>query len=257
MARRMLHGKISISTQVNKLPLPARLLFTWMIAHADDYGRLQGEPEYIKATVVPMTKWSFKRIKQYLENIKDLGLIYYWEINNEWFVEFVKWVEHQTIRDDRRKSSQLPTFSTQRDNRSATKEQPDDNQESAQANISESNEIEVNKSEYTEEDNEGIADKNSYKGESSGLKSFGSIVSNPETYPVSSEGEVAARDVWKSLEPENPQAFFTTYLPAVKQGVPASIIYQFKSEIEQDQNIRNKGAVFVTKIKEYLRGRKR
>ena len=55
---RMLHKKISISLQVNSLPLPAKLLFTWLIAHTDDEGRILGSPKYIKATVVPMTNWS-------------------------------------------------------------------------------------------------------------------------------------------------------------------------------------------------------
>lgn len=58
---RMIHKKISASTQVNRLTLPARLLFSWMIPHADDEGRIKGEPEYIKAVVVPMTRWSFKK----------------------------------------------------------------------------------------------------------------------------------------------------------------------------------------------------
>src|SRR3990167_1371582 len=149
---RMLHTKISVSSQVNKLSLPARLLFTWMIPHADDEGRLKGDPEFIKATIVPMTKWSFKTVRNYLEEIKNQKLIYYWEENQEWFIEFVKWNEHQQIRKDRFESSNLPSFIKGNDNLLSTKRQPEDNQEAPQSNISESNKIEVNKSEY--KDNE-------------------------------------------------------------------------------------------------------
>jgi len=53
---RMLHNKISKSLQVDSLPVPAQLLFTWMISWADDEGRLKGEPKYIKATVIPYKK---------------------------------------------------------------------------------------------------------------------------------------------------------------------------------------------------------
>ena len=74
---RMLHNKISTLLQVNRLSLPAKLLFTWMIAHADDEGRLRGEPEYIKATVVPMTKWSFKLISVYIKEMVNQQLIYH------------------------------------------------------------------------------------------------------------------------------------------------------------------------------------
>src|SRR3989338_4580844 len=92
---RMLHKSISVSTQVNKLSLPAKLLFTWMIPHTDDEGRMKGEPEYIKAIVVPMVRWTFNKIKTYLNEIKNQGLIYYWEQNNEWFIELVKWNIYQ------------------------------------------------------------------------------------------------------------------------------------------------------------------
>lgn len=94
---RMLHQKISRSLQVNRLSLSAKLLFTWMIAHADDEGRLRGEPEFVKATVVPMSKWSHKRIEKYLQELKNEKLIYYWQENDDWVVEFVKWNSHQRI----------------------------------------------------------------------------------------------------------------------------------------------------------------
>lgn len=63
----MLHKKISVSIQVNNLSLPAKLLFTWLISHADDEGRLKGDILYVKATVVPMTNWSKSKVKSYLE----------------------------------------------------------------------------------------------------------------------------------------------------------------------------------------------
>ena len=72
---RMLHKKISVSLQVNRLTLPAKLLFTWMIPHTDDEGKMKGDPEFIRATVVPMAKWSFKKIREYLEEMQDKGLI--------------------------------------------------------------------------------------------------------------------------------------------------------------------------------------
>ena len=42
---RMLHKSISHSIQVNRLSPEARLLFTWMIPHADDEGRIKGEAD--------------------------------------------------------------------------------------------------------------------------------------------------------------------------------------------------------------------
>lgn len=240
---RMLHKSISTSSQVNKLSLPARLLFTWLIPHADDEGRLKGDPEYVKALVVPMINWPSKKIKQYLEEIKKAGLIYYWQQNSEWFIEFVKWKQHQTIREDRRKSSILPSFSNKISNQVSTRSQPDDTQKRAEANINESNRIEVNKSEYKDQ----IADNNSFKK----IEDF----VEPNAQNLNSKAEVAAYEVWRKLELGNPAAFRTTYLPAARKGLPASIFYQFASEIKQDPTIRNRGAIFSKKVEDYINKR--
>ena len=238
---RMLHKKISVSVQVNRLTLPARLLFTWMIPHADDEGKLKGDIEFIKAMVVPMTKWSFKKIKGYLMEMKDQELIYYWQENDEWFIEFTKWKEHQYIQKDRFKSSDLPSFHKEVDNKLDTDCIQAVSTPSPQSNISESNLNEVNKSEVNASN---VADKSSYKGN-------GDMV-NPRTFKPSSEGEVAALEAWKRLEPTNPLAFKITYLNALGKGLPVNMFYQFSSEIRQDNTIRNPGAIFNRKVETYL-----
>lgn len=236
----MLHKKISISGQVNKLTLPARLLFTWMIAHADDEGRLKGDPEYIKATVVPMTKWSFKKIDCYLREIENLDLIDWYTFGNDKFIEFRKWNDYQTIRKDRFIPSTLPSFAHKMASIITTKRLPNDNQMTAQSNISESNPIEVNKSEGNGNDTRPIADKSS----------FNRIV-NPKDFEPTSAGEVAAKEVWADLEPQNPAAF-RSYLKAYQRGLPVEVFYQFRSEIKQDSTIRNAGAVFNKKVDNYF-----
>ncbi|OIP58158.1 MAG: hypothetical protein COX79_01815 [Candidatus Levybacteria bacterium CG_4_10_14_0_2_um_filter_36_16] len=238
---RMLHKKISVSTQVNKLYLPARLLFTWMIAHADDEGRLKGDADYIRAIVVPMTKWSFKKIGNYLEEIKNAGLIYYWQQNGEWFVEFIKWREHQSIRSDRYISSLLPSFMKGTDDKLATNSQPDDNQKPTQDNIVQSKikQENFNKSEYKED-----ADKTSK-------------VINPRTFTPSNDGESIALETYKRLEPNNPFAFQATYLKALKRGLPLHLFGEFASQIEQDNSVKNRGAVFNIKVDEYFENRVR
>lgn len=249
--RRMLGKAISTSIQVNKLCLPARLLFTWMIPHTDDEGRLKGEPAYIKATVVPMTNWSPKKIETYLNEMKDAGLIYYWEQKNEWFIEFVKWAQHQQIRKDRFTPSTLPSFIARDDNHSITTSQPSDNQGAAQANIGEYNAKEVNKSENnTSEYNQNaeIADKSSFKG------TFQLI--NPKDFSPSNAEETAALEVWRDLEAQNPFALSTTYLAAVKRGLPADLFYVYRSEIRQDNTIKNPGAVFKKKVEDYFKAKR-
>jgi hypothetical protein len=236
----MLHKKISTSEDVNKLSLPARLLFTWMIAHADDEGRLKGEPSFIKVAVVPYTNWSKKLIEQYLNQMKDVGLIYYWKKNNQRFIEFPKWNEYQSIRKDRFEPSKLPSFSDKNDNQVSTNSQPEVNQTTHQANISEVNKRESNISEIKE-----VADKKSFTD-------IGELI-HPKRFIPSNPGESEALRTWKRLEPNNPLAFTTTYLWAYKKGLSSGKFGVFASEIEQDLTVKNKGAVFLSKVKAYLK----
>lgn len=298
---RMLHKKISLSMQVNELPLPARLLFTWLIPHADDEGRLKGDPKYVKGSIVPLTNWPPKMIRNYLELMNNNQLIHYWQENNEWFIQFCKWEDYQTIRKDRLEPSKLPSFNNGNDNQLSTKRQPSDNQQTAQANISKPNVIEVNKSEYKE----NVADKNLITNEIASpittkdnkKQQFDEnqqivtkdnkntqndkkrqIVTNrdktqtnknqqkptnpepykgneypedPNQYRLKSGSEYGAKIAWQKLEPNNPRAFYTTYLSAANKGLPPGLFWQFASEIKQSNAI-NPGAVFNSKVKSYF-----
>ena len=237
---RMLHKKISISEDVNKLSLSARLLFTWIIAHADDEGRLKGDATYIKAVVVPYTKWSRKLIESYLYQMKNTGLIYYWQNNNQQYIELCKWTDYQSIRKDRFEPSKLPSY---KDNKLSTKEQPDDNQKDTQSNISELSPVKFNKSEFKESE-EAVADLKT--------TSNSGFLINPHTFEPSTAGEVAAIEVWKQLEPYNPLAFGSTYMRALKRGLHQDLFYQFASEIKQDPTIEKRGAVFNKKVDDYF-----
>ena|SRR3989344_7509540 len=245
---RMLHKKISISLQVNSLPLPAKLLFTWLIAHTDDEGRILGSPKYIKATVVPMTNWSTILIQNYLKQMCSIGLINYWQENNEWYIEFAKWEDYQSIRSDRYEPSKLPSFTKENDNHLTTKRQPNDNQTTPQDNVSKSNVIEIKKSEYKEK----IADKYPDKRKTTDLNS--DVIEDPNSYPIKSAGDAAAKTAWEKLEPNNTRAFYSTYLNASRKGVPPSYIIQFISEIKQSK-AKSPGAVFNTKVKNFLNKR--
>ncbi len=234
---RMLHGSISRSIQVNKLCLPARLLFSWMIAHADDEGRIKGDPDYIRATVVPMTKWSSNNIKNYLEQIREIGLIYYWTDNDEWFVEFVKWRDYQSIKSDRFKPSKLPSFNKEIGNKMDTARIQNIDKLFPQANKVQTKEKKSNSDEYNPFADLNIRDEEDI---------------NPNTYKPKNIGESSALIAFKQLEPANFKAFRTTYLAAAKKGLPSGLFFRFTSEIKQDVSIKNPGAVFNKKVQEYF-----
>ena len=141
---RMLHKSISVSTQVNKMSVEARLLFTWLVPHADDEGKLHGECEYIKAVVVPMCKWSVRKVEKLLNEMVKADLIIWWNIKEERFIQLKTWENHQQIRKDRFIPSKLPTFQNKTEAKLEEESQPGDNQTSIEYNISEVNSIKDN-----------------------------------------------------------------------------------------------------------------
>lgn len=241
----MLHAKISNSLQVNRLPLPARLLFTWMISHADDEGRLQGDVEYVRGLVVPLSHWSVKKVQNYIEAMKKEGLIYYWQENNEWFIEFVKWTDHQYIQKDRFKASTLPKYNKESGHTLDTERIQTGNNSSPQAKVNEVKEREIKQSEENTSENK-LPTKEPNKGKE---------MANPKTFQANTEGEVAALEAWNQLEHFNPMAFQVTYLTALHKGLPPDKFYQFVSEIKQDPTIEKPGAVFNSKVQAYLEGK--
>lgn len=79
--RRMLSRDIATSVRVNKLNDFDALLYTWIIPFLDDFGRFDGNPEVIRATIFPMRKATDKRIARSLAKMADINLIL-------WYAEF-------------------------------------------------------------------------------------------------------------------------------------------------------------------------
>lgn len=103
----------------------------------------------------------------------------------------------------------------------------------------------LNKELKKEIDSSKIAD-NSFR--------VGSVTSkkvDPTYFAPSNETEYAAKTAWEQIEPDNPDSF-GFYLWAMKQGLSSSKFFEFSSEIKADSTIKNKGAVFNNKIREYL-----
>lgn len=93
---RIIKTQISISEQVNDLSIYAALLFTWMIPHADDFGRMPGGARKVKALVVPMRDdFTSTKVEECLCEMHRSRLVQRYEIAGETFLEFPSWDEHQ------------------------------------------------------------------------------------------------------------------------------------------------------------------
>ncbi len=102
---RILKSQISVSEQVNELSLKAALLFTWMIPHTDDFGRISGSAKKIKAVVLPMRdEFTPSDVDDALNEIHDKGLICRYKVNGEPLIEMLKFETHQQGLHKRTKS---------------------------------------------------------------------------------------------------------------------------------------------------------
>jgi hypothetical protein len=85
------------------------LVFTWMVAWGDDDGRLRGEPLWILANVLPNEGLSVDEIGTILFELGKVGLIQWYEVDGEKFVQIVDNKERQRIRKDRYNPSIYPS----------------------------------------------------------------------------------------------------------------------------------------------------
>lgn len=103
--RRMINKSISISEQVNNMTIFAGLLFTWMIPHADDFGRMPGSPSKVKALVIPMRVESPSVVESALQEMVENQLIIWYEVDGVQYIQFKTWDKHQTGLHKRTQSS--------------------------------------------------------------------------------------------------------------------------------------------------------
>ena len=104
---RLISPNLSTSPAVNALSTEAALLYTWLIPHLDDQGRMMADPEYVRAVVVPMRRdiRQVRKVKRLLEEMEAQGLIIlYWAVHRdrpyspeEPVLQLVGWWEHQTL----------------------------------------------------------------------------------------------------------------------------------------------------------------
>ncbi len=102
--RRMVSKVISISEKVNSLSLFGRLLYTWMIPHTDDFGRMPGSPAKVRALVVPMGDETVRDVEEALADMSTRELIKWYEVDGERYIQIVNFDEHQQGLHKRTKS---------------------------------------------------------------------------------------------------------------------------------------------------------
>jgi hypothetical protein len=105
----MLHGSISNSEKLAALSCDgARLLFTWLIPHCDNLGRIRAQAIYLKAVVVPKTDATLKQVEAWAAEIAGVGLVQLYTVGSDSFIQVNGWSDFQTLIGNMSRKSELP-----------------------------------------------------------------------------------------------------------------------------------------------------
>ena len=109
MARgRMVDKVIAVSTRFKKLDWTGKALYLMLLPHTDDFGRLDGEPEVVRALICPMEKITVASVGKRLEAMADAGLIALYDHAGTRYLAVAKFEEHQTGLHRRTRSRYPP-----------------------------------------------------------------------------------------------------------------------------------------------------
>lgn len=124
--RRMISKTISTSKKLSRISLLAKVIYTWLIPHTDDFGRMDGDVESIKAIVIPREKVSMGELQKALDELKKHELLHFYEIEGETYCEVINFDDHQTFKSDRPRRSLYPSPNGSRRNSEDSNRKPED-----------------------------------------------------------------------------------------------------------------------------------
>lgn len=110
---RMLNRDISDSKGFSKLSAPAAVLFCMMVPHYTPYGKMNGDPGYLKGEVCPRIPYlTMANIPNYLKQIDEHTSVKWFEHDGRMWIHSIKFIsEHQHINMERVGPDSLPNYS--------------------------------------------------------------------------------------------------------------------------------------------------
>jgi hypothetical protein len=112
---RFLSKSIATSGQLKRVSLEADYLFTRCIPHLDREGRLDGDPDVVKAMACPLrSELTPEMIAVCLGELDTVGLIVWYEVDGQQIVYFPGFKDHQRgMKPERERPSRYPSHESQ------------------------------------------------------------------------------------------------------------------------------------------------
>jgi hypothetical protein len=110
---RMLTKDISDSKGFASLSPEAAVLFAMMVPHYSGYGKLNGDPGYIKGEICPRVPYlTIENIPEYLQEITEKTSVKWFEYEGRWWIHSIKFlVKHQKLDIEKLGKDGMPSYS--------------------------------------------------------------------------------------------------------------------------------------------------
>jgi len=107
----MIRKDTSNSKGLARLSPRALSLFLMLIPHFSAFGKMNGDPMFIKSEVVPLITWfTLPTIRKALQEIDRETNVKWFEAEGRRYLHSLKWDEHQDLRTDRRGRDLIPSY---------------------------------------------------------------------------------------------------------------------------------------------------
>jgi hypothetical protein len=106
----MIRKDAASSKRLAALSPKALALFLMLVPHFDSHGKINGDPLYLKAEVVPLVPWfTLPVIRKCLTEIDHETNVKWFEHGGRWYLHSLSWREHQDLREERLGADTLPS----------------------------------------------------------------------------------------------------------------------------------------------------
>jgi len=107
----MIRRDVSNSRGLARLSPRALALFLMLVPHYSAFGKMNGDPMFIKSEVVPLIPWfTLPAIRKALLEIDRETNVKWFEAEGRRYLHSLKWEEHQDLRTDRRGRDLIPSY---------------------------------------------------------------------------------------------------------------------------------------------------
>jgi len=107
----MIRRDVSNSKGLSRLSPRALALFLMLVPHYSSFGKMNGDPMFIKSEVVPLIPWlTLPAIRKALQEIDRETNVKWFEAEGRRYLHSLKWDEHQDLRTDRRGRDLIPSY---------------------------------------------------------------------------------------------------------------------------------------------------